>query len=367
VDARAPFDLWPGLWWSYYLSMWHSLSRLACVGLAAAVSVSTVELPSTEARAESPIADCKTYSGIPAEQGDKAGMVFIPGGSFVMGSDRERPEERFSHNVKVDGFWIDRHEVTNAEFGKFAEATGYKTLAERGLDPKSHPDMNADLSAPGSVTFIQPTKLGRGGDLTQWWQYVKGANWREPEGPGSSIDGMENRPVVHVAYEDALAYARWKGRDLPTEAQWEYAARGTEIGEDWSQAFDQDGKPIANSWQGIFPVYNTEQDGFVGTAPVGCFPPNGYGLYDMIGNVWELTSDWYVPGHRREAVLNPNGPSLLDVRAAVGQSPSKVIKGGSYLCAHNFCSRYRATARQPQEVDLSAGHLGFRTVINAPQ
>ena len=154
--------------------------------------------------------------------------------------------------------------------------------------------------------------------------------------------------MVHVAYEDAIAYAKWKGHDLPTEAQWEYAARGgTEIGEDWSQAFDKDGKPIANSWQGIFPVYNTEQDGFAGTAPVGCFPPNGYGLYDMIGNVWELTSDWYVPGHSREAALNPSGPSLLDVRAAAGQSPSKVIKGGSYLCAPQFLlalSRYGAAA-----------------------
>jgi formylglycine-generating enzyme required for sulfatase activity len=320
------------------------------------------------AGAGAPIEDCKVYSGVPSEQGDKAGMVFVPGGSFTMGSDRERPEERFSHAVRVDGFWIDEHEVTNAQFAEFVKATGYVTLAERGVDPKTHPNMSADLTDPGSVLFIQPTKVGRGGDLTQWWQYVKGANWREPEGPGSSIAGKENRPVVHVAYEDALAYARWKGRDLPTEAQWEFAARGArEGGEDWSDAFDQDGKPIANSWQGIFPVYNTEQDGYVGAAPVGCFPPNGYGLYDMIGNVWEWTSDWYVPGHTREAALNPSGPTLMDVRVAAGQSPSKVIKGGSYLCASNYCSRYRPTARQPQEVDLSTGHVGFRTVLNAPQ
>jgi formylglycine-generating enzyme len=339
----------------------------AIPSLTFAAAVLSASLPASKAIAVSPITNCATYSGIPADEGDKAGMVFIPGGSFVMGSDRERPEERFSHSVKVDGFWIDQHEVTNAEFAKFVEATGYKTLAERGIDPKTHPGMEA-LSEPGSVTFVQPTKLGHGGDLTQWWQYVKGANWRAPEGPGSSIEGKENHPVVHVAYEDAVAYAKWKGHDLPTEAQWEYAARGgAEIGEDWSQAFDKDGKPIANSWQGIFPVYNTEADGFAGTAPVGCFPPNGYGLYDMIGNVWELTGDWYVPEHAREAALNPAGPSLLDVRVAAAQSPSKVIKGGSYLCANNFCSRYRATARQPQEVDLSAGHLGFRTVLNAPQ
>ena len=320
-----------------------------------------------ESGAPSPIENCSIYSGIPEGAGDKAGMVFIPGGSFTMGSDRERPEERFSHAVKVDSFWIDQHEVTNAEFEKFVQATGYKTLAERGVDPKSHPGME-EVSVPGSVLFIQPTRLDRGGDLTQWWQYVKGANWREPEGPGSSIKGKENRPVVHVAYEDAQAYAHWLGRELPTEAQWEYAARGgRNEGEDWSQAFDKDGKPIANSWQGIFPVYNTEADGYAGTAPVGCFPPNGYGLYDMIGNVWEWTTDWYVPGHPREQAINPIGPSLLQVRVAAVQSPSKVIKGGSYLCASNYCSRYRPTARQPQEVDLSTGHIGFRTVLNASQ
>jgi formylglycine-generating enzyme required for sulfatase activity len=333
--------------------------------------VAAAALPATiapsDAGAAEPIANCKTYSGIPQGEGETAGMVFIPGGNFTMGSDKERPEERYSHPVTVEGFWIDQHEVTNAEFAKFVEATGYKTLAERGIDPKTHPGMES-LSDPGSVLFVQPTKVTQGGRLTQWWQYVKGANWREPNGPGSSPEGKENYPVVHVAYEDALAYAKWKGHELPTEAQWEHAARGgAELGEDWSQAFDKDGKPIANSWQGIFPVYNTEQDGFAGSAPVGCFPPNGYGLYDMIGNVWELTSDWYVPSHRKEAALNPSGPSLLEVKVAAGQSPSKVIKGGSYLCANNFCSRYRASARQPQELDLSAGHLGFRTVLNKPQ
>jgi formylglycine-generating enzyme required for sulfatase activity len=309
---------------------------------------------------------CTYYSGLPEGDGDKAGMVFIEGGSFVMGSDRAQPEERFSHRVNVDSFWIDRHEVTNAQFAKFVQATGYRTLAERGVDPKAHPNMHGDVMAPGSVLFIQPTRLDRGGDLTQWWQYVKGANWREPDGPGSSIIGKDNHPIVHVAHEDAQAYAKWRGHQLPTEAQWEYAARGgNQPSEDWSQAFDKDGKPIANSWQGIFPVYNTVQDGFPGRAPVGCFPPNNYGLYDMIGNVWELTNDWYVPSHRREAALNPSGPSLLELRVVAGQSPSKVIKGGSYLCSHNFCSRYRASARQPQEIDLSAGHLGFRTVLNA--
>jgi formylglycine-generating enzyme required for sulfatase activity len=266
-----------------------------------------------------------------------------------------------------NSFWIDRTEVTNAQFAKFVEATRYVTLAERGLDPKTHPGMPKQLLQPGSMLFIQPTRLDQGGDLTQWWRYVKGANWRAPEGPGSSIKGKENHPVVHVAYEDALAYAHWLGRELPTEAQWEYAARGGHNeGEDWSQAFDKNGKPIANTWQGIFPVYNTEEDGYAGIAPVGCFPPNGYGLYDMIGNVWEWMSDRYVPSHPREEAINPSGPNLLQVPVATGQSPSKVIKGGSYLCASNYCARYRATARQPQEIDLSAGHIGFRTVRNAP-
>ena len=222
-------------------------------------------------------------------------------------------------SVRVDGFWIDRHEVTNAQFKQFVDATGYITLAERGLDPKAHPNTPKDLLVPGSVVFIQPTDARRGGRITQWWQYVAGANWRQPTGPGSSIAGKDNHPVVHIAYEDALAYARWRGRSLPTEAQWEFAARGGRDGEDdWSSAFDADGKPIANTWQGIFPVLNTNDDGYTGTAPVGCFKPNGYGLYDMIGNVWEWTSDWYRPGHSREAAVNPTGPDIASIRVVRG-------------------------------------------------
>jgi formylglycine-generating enzyme len=255
--------------------------------------------------------------------------------------------------------------VTNAQFREFVTATGYVTLAERGLDPATHPGMAKELLAPGSVVFIPPTNVASGGRITQWWQYVPGASWREPTGPGSSIAGKDNHPVVHIAYEDALAYARWRRRELPTEAQWEFAARGGRDGEDdWSSAFDAEGKLIANSWQGIFPVYNTNEDGYAGTAPVGCFRPNGYGLYDMIGNVWEWTSDWYRPGHPREKAINPTGPELQDLALTAGQSPSRVIKGGSFLCASNYCARYRPAARQPQEVDLGAAHLGFRTVLN---
>ena len=338
---------------------------LGCFGLSTlSIAVVTGALATgTTTRAD--VGTCAAYAGLPAEKGDNAGMAFIPGGTFQMGSERHQPEERFTHVVRIDGFWIDRHEVTNAQFKEFADATGYRTLAERGLDPKAHPNMARDLLAPGSVVFIKPTDLRHGGRITQWWQYVAGTNWREPTGPDSSAAGKENYPVVHVAYEDALAYARWRGRELPTEAQWEFAARGGREGEDdWSSAFDASGKPIANTWQGLFPVLNTDEDGYAGTAPVGCFPPNGYGLYDMIGNVWEWTSDWYRPNHLRDAAVNPTGPDLGAVRVAIGQSPSRVIKGGSHLCAHNYCSRYRPAARQPQEVDLSAAHVGFRTVLN---
>ena len=322
-----------------------------------------IEQPNTKAA----VGSCAAYAGLPAEEGETAGMAFIPGGTFTMGSERHRPEERFTHVVRVDSFWIDRHEVTNAQFKQFVEATGYRTLAERGLDPKTHPGMAKELLVPGSVVFIPPTDSGRGGRVTQWWQYVPGANWQQPAGPGSTITDKDNHPVVHIAYEDALAYARWRGRALPTEAQWEFAARGGRDGEDdWSSAFDANGKPVANTWQGIFPVYNTNEDGYVGTAPVGCFKPNGYGLYDMIGNVWEWTSDWYRPGHPRETVSNPTGPDLVSISVTPGQAASRVIKGGSYLCASNFCARYRPAARQPQEMDLSAAHLGFRTVLNKP-
>src|SRR5216683_5054311 len=333
---------------------------------AATLMIGSVAIAQNNA-ARGDLGSCTAYSGLPSDDNDTAGIVFIRGGTFVMGSDRQQPEERFTHVVRVDGFWIDRHEVTNAQFREFVTATGYLTLAERGLDPVTHPGMPKELLVPGSVVFIPPTNVGSGGRITQWWQYVPGANWREPTGPGSSISDKDNHPVVHVAYEDALAYARWRGRELPTEAQWEFAARGGRDGEDdWSSAFDADGKPIANSWQGIFPVYNTNEDGYAGTAPVGCFPPNGYGLYDMIGNVWEWTSDLYRQSHPRETADNPTGPDLVSIRLAPGQSANRVIKGGSYLCSSNFCARYRPAARQPQEDDLAAAHLGFRTVLNKP-
>ena len=312
-------------------------------------------------------ASCAPPTQASKSEADTAGMVFVSGGTFQMGSERDRPEERHAHTVRVDPFWIDRHEVTNAQFRQFVEATGYVTLAERGLDPSAHPGLPAELLAPGSVVFIKPTSVDSGGRLTQWWQYVRGASWRRPLGPDSSIDGKDGYPVVHVAYEDALAYAKWRGRSLPTEAQWEFAALGGKSADDdWSKPFDVEGRPNANTWQGIFPVFNTNDDGYEGAAPVGCFKPNGYGLQDMLGNVWEWTADWYRPGHAKAAAANPTGPDLHLIRLAPGQTARRVIKGGSYLCAMNYCSRYRPSARQPQEVNLSAAHIGFRTVLNRP-
>jgi formylglycine-generating enzyme len=308
------------------------------------------------------LGSCASYGGIPEGEGATAGMTFIAGGSFHMGSESHQPEERFIHPVRVDGFWIDRHEVTNAQFAQFVAATKYVTLAERGLDAGANPDLPPELRAPGSVLFVDPGQ-GKPGQSGGWWKYVAGANWRRPAGPGSSLTGMDNFPVVHIAYQDALAYARWRGHELPTEAQWEYAARGGRDGEDdSSSAFDAEGRPIANTWQGAFPYLNTNDDGYARTAPVGCFEANGYGLYDMVGNVWELSQDWYRPAHARETAVNPTGPESS--RVAAGVTPAHVIKGGSYLCSPNYCSRYRPAARQPQETNLSAGHVGFRTVLN---
>ena len=280
-------------------------------------------------------------------------MVWIEGGSFSMGSDSFYPEESPPVETVVAGFLIDRHEVTNRQFGRFVAATGYITVAERQPLPEDLPQFPPDRLTPGSVVFIDPMAAIPGGDITQWWQFIEGADWRHPEGPASSITGRDDYPVVHLAYEDAVAYAQWLGHQLPTEAQWEYAAlagaKSTPL---------HAGEP-ANTWQGIFPLRNTKQDGYTATAPVGCYPPNGYGLYDMIGNVWEWVSDWYYPGHRFSAAgyeqgYDPRQPGV----------PVKVIKGGSYLCAQNYCMRYRPSARQPQEATLGAAHIGFRTVVN---
>jgi formylglycine-generating enzyme required for sulfatase activity len=313
---------------------------------------------------------CMTYSGVPkppANETEPAGMVWVAGGTFLMGSNLHYPEEQPPRYATVSGFWIDRTEVTNAQFAAFIAATGYKTVAERGLDKKDYPDLPPEALVPGSMVFHEPPKNARiRMDVTEWWRYVPGADWRHPDGPGSSIEGKDNHPVVHIAYSDAEAYAKWLGRSLPTEAEWEYAARGGLNGKEfaWGDEQSPQGQWMANSWQGFFPFDDDKSDGYHGTAPVGCFPPNGYGLYDMIGNVWEWATDWYQPGHKfADGEVDPKGPETMS--KTVG-GPIHVIKGGSWLCSANFCARYRPAARQPQEADLGASHIGFRTVLRVP-
>jgi sulfatase modifying factor 1 len=344
--------------------------RYACVAIIGGLASSLISANAPQAGEASSAALCDDYGGLPEVDGTHAGMVWIEGGSFTMGDDGERPEESAAHEVTVAGFWIDRHEVTNAAFARFVEATGYVTVAERGLDPAEHPGMPPELLAPGAVVFTPPDGLLDLVDVRQWWRYVPGADWRHPSGPASSIEGRDNHPVVNVAYEDAQAYARWLGRELPTEAQWEFAARGGLKGTTYSWG-DEYYDPVAgwqaNTWQGLFPLKDDADDGYHGAAPVGCFAPNGYGLFDMAGNVWEYARDWYVPGHRPEPATDP-ARAGHGARHAVRRPdrPVRRDQGGSYLCAPNFCSRYRPAARQPQELALGASHLGFRTVLNDP-
>jgi len=284
------------------------------------------------------------------------GMRWVPAGSFDFG-DTLYPEEQPVQKTTVAGFWIDRTEVSNEAFAAFVAATGYVTQAERAVDAARHPGLPPAMRKPGAVVFVMPNAVQGQGDLTQWWRYTAGANWRHPGGPATGIDGRGAFPVVAVSYEDAQAYARWKGHALPSEAQWEWAARA-------AQATTQDPAqpPQANTWQGLFPVANSGEDGFVGIAPVGCYPPNALGLFDMIGNVWEITADAYAPGHPPMGAAPPDPVSPL----RAGTAAQRVIKGGSFLCAPNYCMRYRAGSRQPQDEDLGASHLGFRTVLLAP-
>ncbi|MGA0605970.1 formylglycine-generating enzyme family protein [Phenylobacterium sp. VNQ135] len=297
-----------------------------------------------------------------------AGEVALPGGRFVMGADPLRPEEGPPREVTVGPFSIDRTEVTNAQFAAFVEATGYVTLAERRPDPKFYPGVDPSRLKPSSIVFVGDVADPSRSDPSRWWRVVEGADWRHPLGPGSSIAGREQLPVVHVGFEDALAYARWRGRDLPTEAEWEYAARGglTEARYPWGDEPSTAAAPRANHWQGPFPALDSGADGYKMTpAPVGCFAPNGHGLYDMAGNVWEWTRDWYRPGLVAEGA-DPSGPDQAQAfDPAEPQTPKHVIKGGSYLCADDYCFRYRPGARQPGPPDTGASHLGFRTVKRA--
>ena len=269
--------------------------------------------------------------------------IQLEGGDYILGAKPENPEEGPPRRVVVKPFTIDKTEVTNLQFAEFVDATGYVTLAERAPDPALYPGVPPELLKPSSLVFVGAAGLGSG-DPAGWWRVVDGASWRHPEGPGSDLEGRERHPVVQVAFEDALAYARWRGRDLPTEEEWEFAARGGLDNQrfEWGDAPPSANAPRANTWQGLFPAVDLGSDGYrARTAPVGCYEANGYGLFDMTGNVWEWTSG-AVPG------------------ATPGEG--RLIKGGSFLCADNFCLRYRPSARQSGPPDTGSSHIGFRTV-----
>jgi formylglycine-generating enzyme len=303
-----------------------------------------------------------------------AGMVFVPGGTFRMGSDRHYPEEAPVHRVTVDGFWIDRTPVTNRAFRKFVEATGYVTFAEIKPDPKDYPGALPHMLKAGSLVFTPPNHPVDLRNIANWWTFMFGANWRRPYGKGSSIRRLDDHPVVHIAYRDAEAYAAWAGKELPAEAEWEYAARGglDQAEFAWGGEFTPGGRRMANTWQGAFPHENLAADGYARTSPVKAFPPNGYGLFDMIGNVWEWTTDWYSSRHAADAPKaccipeNPRGgleAGSYDPCQPNIKIPRKVLKGGSHLCAPNYCRRYRPAARHAQPVDTSTSHVGFRCII----
>jgi formylglycine-generating enzyme len=304
-------------------------------------------------------------------------MIWVPGGTFRMGSDRHYPEEAPSHRVAVEGFWLDRTPVTNRQFKAFVKTTGYVTTAQIAPDPRDYPGALPEMIFAGSLVFAPPPRVSDLKDWSQWWAFMKGADWRHPTGPGSNINELDNHPVVHVSFDDALAYATWAGKELPTEAQWEFAARGGLEDEEfaWGNALAPGGKHMANTWQGNFPVQNLCEDGYERTSPVTAFPPNGYGLYDMVGNVWEWTADWWSTRHAADAPKaccipeNPRGgpesasydPSQPRIRIS-----RKVLKGGSHLCAPNYCRRYRPAARHAEPVDTSTSHVGFRCVVRSP-
>jgi sulfatase modifying factor 1 len=294
------------------------------------------------------------------------GMVRIEGGNFRMGSDHFYPEEAPVREVRVEGFRIDPCTITNAEFAKFVRKTGYVTVAERALNPADYPGAPAENLVPGAVCFHMTAGPVDLRDFSQWWSWVPAACWKHPEGPSSSIDSRPDHPVVHVAFEDAQTYAGWAGKRLPTEAEWEFAARGGLDGKDfvWGDEMEPGGKPAANTWQGEFPWKSTARHG-PRTMPVGGFAPNAYGLCDMAGNVWEWTTDWFVSDRAMvESACCASGSRELshDPCQPEVRIPRKVLKGGSFLCSPSYCLRFRPAARSPQAIDTGMSHLGFRCV-----
>jgi formylglycine-generating enzyme required for sulfatase activity len=301
-------------------------------------------------------------------------MVRIAGGTFRMGSDDHYPEEAPAHVVAVDAFSIDATPVTNRQFRAFVEATGYRTWAEIAPDPRDYPGARPAMLKAGGLVFSPPATPVDLADWGQWWRFAFGATWRRPYGKGSHIGGLDDHPVVQVAFRDAEAYARWAGKELPTEAEWEFAARGGLDGCEfaWGDEFTPGGRHMANTWQGRFPFENTREDGHARTSPVRAYPPNGYGLYDMIGNVWEWTTDWYSPRHAADmakACCVPRTPrsGLAEGSYAAGgpglRIARKVLKGGSHLCAPSYCRRYRPAARHAEEIDTTTSHVGFRCIV----
>ena len=315
--------------------------------------------------------------GVRSSDDRAGGMVWIPGGTFRMGSDRHYPEEAPSRQVAVGGFWIDRTPVTNLQFSQFVAATGHVTTAEAPPDPMEYPGALPHMLYAGSLVFMRPRSTFDLCDRSQWWFFLEGADWRHPYGPKTSIQGLDDYPVVHVSFSDAIAYAKWAGKELPTEAEWEFVARGGLDGAEfaWGDVFMPDGICMANTWRGDFPRHKHDEDGYEHTSPVRAFPPNGYGLHDMIGNVWEWTCDWYAPTRETDAVKpcclpqNPRGgneDASYDPRLPNIKIPRKVLKGGSHLCAPNYCRRYRPAARHAEPVHTSACHVGFRCVARKP-
>jgi formylglycine-generating enzyme required for sulfatase activity len=303
-------------------------------------------------------------------------MRFISGGTFRMGSDLHYPEEAPAHPVHVDGFWIDSTPVTNRQFREFVAATRHVTCAEIAPDAKDYPGAPRHMLRAGSLVFTPPRCALNVCDWRAWWTYMHGAFWRAPYGPDSSIEGLDDHPVVHVAYADAVAYARWAGKELPTEAEWEFAARGGLDGAEfaWGDELAPSGRWLANTWQGQFPHENLAEDGYERTSPVTAFAANAYGLHDMIGNVWEWTSDWFAARHAAnpsKACCIPRNPrgcrqqDSYDHCQTDARIPRKVLKGGSFLCAPNYCRRYRPAARYPQPIDTSTCHVGFRCVLHS--